>query len=234
MLGRWAALLSNWTLEIRRCEKGEDDILDTLAASITHRQEVDEMLIAVAPKKQPRQTISMPPLTGEEEENLWVASFDGSARVKRKCGACSAIIWRLPGWKVVAAASNFVPDITVDEAEYGGLLLCFDLLTDQTRGRVIICGDSNSVISQTRGEIDGKALGLQLLRHKAMEELRSWSKHEFLHVKRVWNASADRLASGALQNEKVGIVIDDNDRQYLVTLDRLYELLLPRKTNQRV
>ena len=23
-LERWAALLSNWTLEIRRCEKGED------------------------------------------------------------------------------------------------------------------------------------------------------------------------------------------------------------------
>ena len=32
-LGRWAALLLNWTLEIRLCEKGEDEILGTLAAS---------------------------------------------------------------------------------------------------------------------------------------------------------------------------------------------------------
>ena len=95
----------------------------------------------------------------------------------------------------MAAASEVLPDLTVNEAEYRGLLLCFDLLTDQTRGRVIICGDSNLVIRQIRGEIDCKAPGLQLLRHKAMEELRSWPKHEFLHVKRDWNASADRLAS---------------------------------------
>ena len=52
--------------------------------------------------------------------------------------------------------------------KYRGLLLGFDLLADQTRGRIIICGDSNLVIRQMRGEIDCKAPGLQLLRHKAM------------------------------------------------------------------
>ena len=197
-------MLSNRTLEIRRCEKGEDEILGTLAASITPLQEVDEMLIAIAPKKQPRQTISMHPPTVEEEENLWVASFDGSARVKRKCGACSAIVWRLPDWKVVDAAYELVPDLTINEAEYRGLLLCFDLLTDQTRGRVIICGDSNLVIRQMRGEIDCKAPGLQLMRHKAMEELQSWPKHEFLHVKRDWNASADQLQVKLCGKGKVG------------------------------
>ena len=81
-LGRWAALISNWTLEINKCTKGEDEILDALAASITPREEVDEMLIAIAPQKQPRQTISMPPPTVEEGESLLVASFDGSARLK--------------------------------------------------------------------------------------------------------------------------------------------------------
>ena len=49
-LGRWATLLSNWRLEIWRCEKGEDKILGTLAASITPREEVDEVLIAIAPQ----------------------------------------------------------------------------------------------------------------------------------------------------------------------------------------
>ena len=88
------------------------------------------MLIAIAPRKQIRQTISKPPPTVEEEEDLWVASFDGSARVKYKCGARSEFVWKLPGWKVVAAASEVVPDLTVNEAEYRGLLLCFDLLTD--------------------------------------------------------------------------------------------------------
>ena len=87
----------------------------------------------------------------------------------------------------MATASEFAKDLTVNEAEYRGLLLSFDLLADQTRGCVINCGDSNLVIRQMREEIDCKAPGLQLLRHKAMEKLRSWPNHEFLHMKRDWN-----------------------------------------------
>ena len=40
-LGNWAALLSQWTLEVVKCKKGEDEILGTLAASITPRENVD-------------------------------------------------------------------------------------------------------------------------------------------------------------------------------------------------
>ena len=47
----------------RKCEKGEDEILGTLAASITPREEVDEALTAISPKKKTRQNISMPPPT---------------------------------------------------------------------------------------------------------------------------------------------------------------------------
>ena len=79
-LRRWAALLSNWTLKIKKYEKGEDEILGTLAASITPREEVEDMLIAISPRKQPKHTISMQPPTVEEGESLWVVSFDGSAR----------------------------------------------------------------------------------------------------------------------------------------------------------
>ena len=99
---------------------------------------------------------------------------------------------------------------------------------------MIICGYFNLVIRQMRGEIDCKAPGLQLLRHEAMEKIRPWPKHDFLHVKRDWNASADRLASEALQKAKGGIVMDDQDLQDLVTLNRLDKLLLPCKTNQRM
>ena len=75
-LERWAALPSNCTLDIKKCEEGEDEILGTLAASITPRKEVDEMLIAIAPRKQPKHTISMPPPTVEEGKSLLVVSFD--------------------------------------------------------------------------------------------------------------------------------------------------------------
>ena len=97
-----------------------------------------------------------------------MVNFDESARTKRKGGAYSAIIWKLPEWKIVTAAAKYATDLTVNGAEYRGLLQGFDLLAVQTRGRIIICGDSNLVIRQMRGEIDCKAPGLQLLRHKAM------------------------------------------------------------------
>ena len=74
-LGRWATLLSNWTLEIKKCEKEEDEIMGTLTASITPREEVEEMCIAIAPQKQPKHTISMPTPTVEKGESLWVVSF---------------------------------------------------------------------------------------------------------------------------------------------------------------
>ena len=230
-LGRWAALLSNWTLEVQKCTKGEDEILGALAASITPRDEVDDVLIAIAPQKKPKQLVTMLPPTVGTDECLLVVSFDGSARTKRKSGAYSAIVWKLPEWTIISAASEYAADLTVNAAEYRGLLLSLDLLDNQTRGRVIICGDSNLVIRQMRGEMDCKAPGLQLLRHKAMQKLRSWPKHEFLHMKREWNQSADRLASAALQQEKGVIVNLDQELQELISLNRLHELLLPERTD---
>ncbi|GMF57908.1 unnamed protein product [Phytophthora fragariaefolia] len=201
-LGNWAALLSEWTLEIRKCSKGEDEFQGVIAASITPRAEVDEALIAIAPVKEPRQTIVLPPPTVEEDERLLVASFDGGERTKRNSGAYSAIIWRLPEWTIVSAASGYSPDLTVNEAEYRGLLLGFDLLATMDRRRIMICGDSNLVIRQMRGEIACKAPGLQLLRRKALDRLSGWPNHDFLHMKREWNQSADKLASEALQQEE--------------------------------
>ena len=76
----------------------------------------------------------MPPPTVEEGESLLVASFDGSARTKQKGGAYSATVWKLPEWKIVNVAAEYATALTVNEAEYRGLILGFDLLADQARG----------------------------------------------------------------------------------------------------
>ncbi|CAI5707719.1 unnamed protein product [Peronospora farinosa] len=176
-LGNWAALLSQWTLEIVKCKKGEDQVLGALAASITPRKNVDSILSSIAPKKQSRQVADLPTPTVELNEELYVMSFDGSARVKQGGGACSAIVWRLPAWTIVAAASKYLDKSTVNEAEYEGMLLGFDLLEPMERRRLIICGDSNLVIRQMRGEIECKASGFSPLRAKALSKLQSWSTH---------------------------------------------------------
>ncbi|POM68675.1 Reverse transcriptase [Phytophthora palmivora] len=171
----------------------------------------------------------MPPPTVEPDERLLVVSFDGSARVKRSGGAYSGIVWNPPEWTVISAASRYKLDLTVNEAEYHGLLLCLNLLSDMDRGRLIICGDSNLVIRQMkRGEIECKAPGLMLLRQQALERLRSWPNHEFLHMKRDWNRSADSLASAALRRESGVVIVKEEERQDLMTLNRLDELLIAK------
>ncbi|OWY94445.1 LOW QUALITY PROTEIN: reverse transcriptase, partial [Phytophthora megakarya] len=153
------------------------------------------------------------PTIGRDEE-LYVVCFDGSARVKRGGGAYSAILWKLPEWRVLKARSGYAEGLTVNEADYHGLLLCLDLLEDLDPRRLVICGDSNLVIRQVRGEIDCKAPGLTLLHH------------ELLHVKRDWNGSADSLACAALQRQ-CGIEIEsDAEIQDLITLNRLDEILI--------
>ncbi|OWZ04641.1 LOW QUALITY PROTEIN: reverse transcriptase [Phytophthora megakarya] len=225
-LGQWAALLSPWTLEITKCVKGEDEILGALAANITPRSEVDKALISIAPKKEPRRKIQAPIPTIGRDEELYVVSFDGSARVKRGGGAYSAILWRLPEWRVVKARSGYAEGLTVNEAEYHGLLLCLDLLEDLDPQHLVICGDSNLVIREVRGEIDCKAPGLTLLRQRALDRLRTWPDHELLHVKRDGNGSADSLASAALER-RCGIEIEsDAEIQDLITLNRLAEILI--------
>ena len=132
------------------------------------------------------------------------------------------------------SASEYTTNRTVTEAEYRSLLLSFDLLTKHTKGRVIICGNFNLVIIQMRGGIDCKAPGLQLLRHKAMEKLRSWPMHKFLHIKRYWNQSADRLASAALQQEKGTNITFGPELKDVMVLNWLDEMLTPRGTDQVV
>ena len=117
----------------------------------------------------------------------------------------------------------------MNTAEYRGMLLGFDLLDGQTRGRITICGDSNLVIRQMRGEIYFKAPVSRLLRHKAMQRLQSWPKHELLHIKRECNLSADRLPSSSLQGETGDIFTSRLEIQDLISLNRLHELIIPER-----
>ncbi|OWZ12015.1 reverse transcriptase [Phytophthora megakarya] len=91
-----------------------------------------------------------------------------------------AIAWSLPGWEVAKARSGNLESLTVNEAEYNGLILGLDMLEGLDRKRLVICGDSNLVIQQVRGEIDCEAPGLTLMKRKALDRLRKWSDHELV------------------------------------------------------
>ncbi|CAH0474368.1 unnamed protein product [Peronospora belbahrii] len=82
-LDNWAALIFQWTIYIVKCNKGGEKVLGALAASITPHASVDSILSSIAPKKQARQVVDLPTPTVEPDEELYVMSFDGSARAKQ-------------------------------------------------------------------------------------------------------------------------------------------------------
>ncbi|KAE8887576.1 hypothetical protein PF003_g28496 [Phytophthora fragariae] len=228
-LSQWAAILSPWKLEICRSMRGEEELLGTLAASITPRAFVDAALEEIAPRKRASRIVVIPVPGVASDEVLHVLSFDGSAKAKREGGAYSAVIWRLPDWEIVRAASGYATDLTVNEAEYRGLLLGCSLLEElDDVTRLVVCGDSNLVIRQMRDEMDCKSPGLKLLRQKTRNALQAWPHCELFHVRRDWNASADMLAGQALQRQGGRNVHSPEEIQDLKTLNRLEEVIRPR------
>ncbi|KAE8981574.1 hypothetical protein PR001_g23963 [Phytophthora rubi] len=107
-----------------------------------------------------------------------------------------------------------------------------DLLEGETQQRLVVCGDSNLVIRQVRGEIDCKAPGLTLIRQKALDRLLAWPDYELLHVKRDWNGSADSLAGAALHRQAGIEVEEDSDSENRVTLNRLEEILAVKEVEE--
>ncbi|POM71369.1 Reverse transcriptase [Phytophthora palmivora] len=150
-----------------------------------------------------QETTATSDLDATPDERLLVVSFDGSARVKRSGGAYSGIVWNLPEWTVISAASKYKLDLTVNEAEYHGLLLCLDLLSDMDWGRLIICGDSNLVIRQMKGEI---------VQDPGIDAATT-----------AGSGTADSLVSAVLQREDGIVITTEEERQDLITLNRLDE-----------
>ncbi|KAJ8578509.1 hypothetical protein ON010_g695 [Phytophthora cinnamomi] len=60
---------------VARPIRGEDAVLGVMTASITPREEVDSILTSIAPRKQPRHIISVPPPTVELDEELLVIDW---------------------------------------------------------------------------------------------------------------------------------------------------------------
>lgn len=96
-LGHWVALRSPSKQEIFTFKLGEDKILGIIAASITAPENIDSILSSIALRKQRREHVVATPPTVEQGEELLLVSFDGSTRLKRGGGACSAFVWKLPG-----------------------------------------------------------------------------------------------------------------------------------------
>ncbi|ETV64514.1 hypothetical protein H257_18607 [Aphanomyces astaci] len=134
-----------------------------------------------------------------QKDELYVATFDGAIKRIERVGSYGASIWKLPNWDLVWAAQGVVTDATVNTAEYQGLLEVLMTASRLKLTRLRIFGDSKIVVHQVNRWMQCKQPHLQELCREAQGWIKRLEDSELHHVLRVWNGSADHLASRALR-----------------------------------
>ncbi|GMF60314.1 unnamed protein product [Phytophthora fragariaefolia] len=200
----FAVLLSPYHLKVKRIRELDADFAQLLQATVTPHIGLDESLSHLAPPSKNSATVRLGPelLYAHVPQDFagHVLSFDGSAKTEKNggYGSCSWILWSLPSWDIVIAASAHLPSTTVNIAEYSGMNNVVMAALERGLTDLIIVGDSRLAIQQSMGVMACKkeALQLELARHKKHTD--QLSSVRYLHVLRHYNAAADSLATEAL------------------------------------
>ncbi|KAE9320087.1 hypothetical protein PR003_g17816 [Phytophthora rubi] len=228
---QFAVLLSPWHLVVQRVKEKDCAFAQLLQSTITSFVDLEDSLSPVTPPTRGSPGVRMDPqLLYARLPRYYVGyviSFDGSAKTKKHggYGSCAWILWRLPEWTVVIAASAYLETTTVNTAEYTGMNNGVAAALAHGAEDLVIVGDSRLAIQQTLGVIACRkeSLMAQLNRHKELTaKLRSV---KYLHAIREFNAAADSLAGATLES-KVSAVVESEDRKReLRVLNRIQEVI---------
>ncbi|KAE9268466.1 hypothetical protein PR003_g31436, partial [Phytophthora rubi] len=200
----WGVTLSHWNLDIRKVKKDEDGLAAIMGAGITPREHLDEVAESLVPAKG---LVKAPPVISvemlEDDFEGVVLSFDGAAKTSTRKGSCGCVLWKLPGWSVMEAQGFILEDVTVNDAEYNGLLKGLQMARERDITELVVVGDSRIVIQQVQGLINCHQPNLQrkLAECEAMKE--HFTSLRLVHVKRDFNQAADYITSKTL-------VLDDS------------------------
>jgi ribonuclease HI len=107
-----------------------------------------------------------------------------------------------PDGSVVAELSEAIGVATNNVAEYRGLLAALRYAKEQGYTSLTVRSDSLLLVCQMRGEYKVKNAGLQALHGEARRLVWELGRVRFEHVRREFNAEADRLANEAMDGKK--------------------------------
>ncbi|OWY96101.1 hypothetical protein PHMEG_00033722, partial [Phytophthora megakarya] len=158
----WGVALSQYDLKIRKVSRDEDGLAAIMGAGITPREHLDkvaEVLIPAKGRVKPPPVVSVEMLS--EEYSGVVLSFDGAAKTSTRKGSCGCILWQLPEWKVLDARGYILDGVTVNDAEYFGLLKWLAMALERGIRDIVVVGDSRIVIQRDQGLINCNQPNLQ-------------------------------------------------------------------------
>lgn len=137
----------------------------------------------------------------------WLLQFDGGSRGNPGLGGSGAVLYK----NGIASDENeiwsgffFLGDnVTNNFAEYTGLIEGLKYIVKvKLEGNVLIQGDSELVIKQLQGIYRVKNENLKPLHQSTLTQINSLSSTTFYceHIRREFNARADKLSNDALDN----------------------------------
>ncbi|OWZ01312.1 reverse transcriptase [Phytophthora megakarya] len=222
----WGLELSKWTLEIHRTQKDEDGLAAILGSGITPRVHLDEVAETLIPAKGRLKVMPVSLEMLEADYQGYVLSFDGAAKVSTRRGSCGCILWKLPGWQVVKAEGYILEGVTVNDAEYHGLILGLKLAMKYNVKELVAVGDSRIIVQQAQGLINCNPPILQR-RLAEYEDLRkNFMSVKLIHVKHEFNQAADYLTSKTLVLGESWELDDPDEIVHLRLVSRIPEKIM--------
>jgi ribonuclease HI len=126
-----------------------------------------------------------------------VLSTDGAARGNPGPAGIGAKL-ETPDGKVLAEVSEYLGEATNNVAEYRALIAGLERALEHGVQRLTVRADSELVVKQLRGEYRVRDEKLKPLYELARRLIASFARVELRHVRREFNAEADRLANEAI------------------------------------
>ncbi|POM58634.1 Hypothetical protein PHPALM_36696 [Phytophthora palmivora] len=224
---QFAVKLSPSHLVVQRVKERDCAFAQLLQAGLTSFVDLDDSLAQVAPPTEGSPSISMDPnllyAHLPRSYQRFVLSFDGSAKTEKHggYGSCAWILWRLPEWTIVTAASAYLEGdhgeprrVCANEQRSTSCIRAHD------RGLGHL-GDSRLAIQQSLGVIacHKESLLAQLNRHRVLTA--KFRSVKYLHVVREFNAAADSLASETLESKVSKVVSTEARLSEFTTLNRI-------------
>ncbi|POM75570.1 LOW QUALITY PROTEIN: Hypothetical protein PHPALM_7315 [Phytophthora palmivora] len=156
----------------------------------------------------------------EEDFKGYVLSFDGAAKTSTRQGSCGCIIGELPGWYIVSAQGFPLENVTVNNAEYHGLLKGLILVSERSISEIVVVGDSRIMIQQSQGLINCN-LPISNDDYPTLKE--KFKSIQLVHVKRNYNQAADYLTSKTLALGEAWTISDPAELMHLEQVSMIPE-----------
>ncbi|KAE9277199.1 hypothetical protein PR003_g28853, partial [Phytophthora rubi] len=125
-------------------------------------------------------------------------------------------------------------DVTVNDAEYNGLLKGLQMARERNITELVVVGDSRIVIQQVQGLINCHQPNLQrkLAECEAMKEY--FTSLRLVHVKRDFNQAADYTTSKTLVLDDSWTVQEEEERRHLEQVSKIPEQLMKSQASPGV